>query len=253
MNGTTQSPLQPHTSKRLIPDRPLVSYGTFRPPLGRHSNREGERSWSRDEVRLKAQRAAAVKGNSKRATPHFGPTRDFRGYGAEPPVARWPGGARIAVNVNLNVEAGGEHSILEGDAHSEDMLTDIGFPAYKGKRSPMVESVFEYGARVGCWRLLRIFKRFDVKISVMGVVRGLQMYPELTRAFVEDGHEIVSHGWRWLDYCEMKEKEERRTHQARDRGHKEADRGAAGWLVQRPIKHQHAPTSRGGGRLPIRP
>jgi allantoinase len=138
-----------------------------------------------------------------------GPSRDFLGYGADPPHARWPGEARIAVNFNLNVEAGGEHSILEGDAQSEDLLTDIGFPAYQGKRSPMVESVFEFGPRVGCWRLLRIFKRFDVKISVLGVVRGLQMYPELTRAFVEHGHEIVSHGWRWLDYHQIDEKEER--------------------------------------------
>ena len=73
----------------------------------------------------------------------LGPARDFFGYGAEPPHARWPGGARIAVNFNLNVEAGGEHSILEGDARSEDMLTDIGFPAYQGQRSPMVESAFE--------------------------------------------------------------------------------------------------------------
>jgi peptidoglycan/xylan/chitin deacetylase (PgdA/CDA1 family) len=144
------------------------------------------------------------------ATPaNLGPVRDFLGYGAEPPHARWPGEARIAVNFNLNVEAGGEHSILEGDAHSEDMLTDIGFPAYQGKRSPMVESAFEYGPRVGCWRLLRIFKRFDVKISVLGVVRALQMYPELTRAFVEHGHEVVSHGWRWLDYHTMGEAEER--------------------------------------------
>ncbi len=80
------------------------------------------------------------------------------------------------------------------------MLTDIGFPAYKNIRSPMVESVFEYGPRVGCWRLLRIFKRFDIKVSILGVVRGLQQYPELAQAFVGDGHEIVSHGWRWLDY-----------------------------------------------------
>jgi peptidoglycan/xylan/chitin deacetylase (PgdA/CDA1 family) len=144
-----------------------------------------------------------------KAAPDRGPPRDFLGYGAEPPHARWPGGARIAVNINLNVEAGGEHSILEGDTHSEDLLTDIGFPAYQGKRSPMVESVFEYGPRVGCWRLLRVFKRFDVKVSIMGVVRGLQMYPELTHAFVEARHEIVSHGWRWLDYHQVDEKEER--------------------------------------------
>jgi allantoinase len=153
--------------------------------------------------------APPAKNRARRAKRNLGPARDFRGYGAELPDARWPGGARIAVNINLNVEAGGEHSILEGDQHSEDMLTDIGFPSYKGKRSPLVESVFEYGPRVGCWRLLRIFKRFDVKISMLGVVRGMLMYPELTRSFVEDGHEVVSHGWRWLDYCQMSEDEER--------------------------------------------
>ena len=109
-----------------------------------------------------------------------GPPRDFRGYGANPPHAAWPGGARIAVNLNLNVEAGGEHCLLEGDDASEQMLTDIGFPSYPNARSPMVESVFEYGPRVGCWRLLRIFRRFDIKVSILGVVRGLQQCPELT-------------------------------------------------------------------------
>ena len=139
-----------------------------------------------------------------------GPPRDFRGYGAHPPDAAWPGGARIAVNFNLNVEAGGEHCVLEGDDASEAMLTDIGFPFYKNARSPMVELVFEYGPRVGCWRLLRIFKRFDIKVSILGVVRGLQQYPELAQAFVAEGHEIVSHGWRWLDYHHMPVDEERK-------------------------------------------
>ena len=74
----------------------------------------------------------------------------------------------------------------------------------------MVELVFEYGPRVGCWRLLRIFKRFDIKVSILGVVRGLQQYPELAQAFVAEGHEIVSHGWRWLDYHHMPVDEERK-------------------------------------------
>ena len=100
---------------------------------------------------MKAARSRRPAKKSARAA--AGPPRDFRGYGAHPPHAQWPGGARIAVNINLNVEAGGEHCLLEGDARSEDMLTDIGFPAYAGVRSPMVESVFEYGPRVGCWRL----------------------------------------------------------------------------------------------------
>ncbi len=156
-----------------------------------------------------AGRAHSAKPRARRGKPDLGPARDFVGYGAAPPNPRWPGDARIAVNLNLNVEAGGEHSILEGDAHSEEVLTDIGFPAYKGKRSPLVESAFEYGPRVGCWRLLNIFKRFEVKVSVLGVARGLAMYPELTRAFVDQGHEIVGHGWRWIDYHQMAETEER--------------------------------------------
>lgn len=171
----------------------------------------------------------------KSAKAAAGPPRDFRGYGAQPPHAQWPGKARIAVNVNLNVEAGGEHCLLEGDAASEDMLTDIGFPAYAGVRSPMVELVFEYGPRVGCWRLLRIFRRFDIKVSILGVVRGLQQYPELTQAFVEDGHEIVSHGWRWLDYHRMSERDEREHIRLAAAGIK-ALTGAApvGWFNGRP-------------------
>jgi allantoinase len=139
----------------------------------------------------------------------LGPARDFFGYGPNPPHPHWPGDARIAINFNLNFEAGGERSLLEGDNQTEDMLNDIGFPAYYGVRSPIVESVFEYGPRVGVWRLLRIFKQFDVKVSVLGVVRGMQQCPEAVAAFLADGHEIVSHGWRWIDYHNMPEAEER--------------------------------------------
>ena len=139
----------------------------------------------------------------------LGPARDFFGYGPSPPHPHWPGDARIAINFNLNFEAGGERSLLEGDNQTEDMLNDIGFPAYYGVRSPIVESVFEYGPRVGVWRLLRIFKQFDVKVSVLGVVRGMQQCPEAVAAFLADGHEIVSHGWRWIDYHNTPEAEER--------------------------------------------
>ena len=183
----------------------------------------------------------------------LGPPRDFLGYGADPPQVRWPGNARIAINSNLNVEAGGEHSILEGDPQSENLLTDIGFPAYAGKRSPMVESAFEYGPRVGCWRLLRIFKRFDVKASILGVVRGLQMYPELTRAFVEEGHEMVSHGWRWIDYHTMGEKEEREHIQLAVAGIKKLIGQPPGRLVRRPPEHQHPAPAGGARRLSLRP
>ena len=139
----------------------------------------------------------------------LGPPRDFLGYGPNPPHPRWPGDARIAINFNINLEAGGERSLLEGDNQTEDMLSDIGFPAYYGVRSPIVESVFEYGPRVGVWRLLRIFKQFGVRVSVLGVVRGMQQCPEAVAAFLAEGHEIVSHGWRWIDYHNMPEAEER--------------------------------------------
>ena len=186
-------------------------------------------------------RSGPVKAAAQRAKPKSssktdaGPPRDFVGYGRNPPHPRWPGDARIAVNFNLNVEAGGEHSILEGDKTSENILTDIGAGAYDGARSPMVESAFEYGPRVGCWRLLRIFRQFGVKINVLGVVKGLQLYPELARAFVEDGHEIVSHGWRWIDYTTMSEKEEREHIRLATEGIAEmTGRRPVGWFGGRP-------------------
>lgn len=140
---------------------------------------------------------------------NLGPARDYYGYGPNPPHPHWPGDARIAVNFNLNFEAGGERSLLEGDNQSEDMLTDIGFPAYYGVRSPIVETAFEYGPRVGIWRLLRIFRQFGIRISILGVVRALEKCPEAVQAFLADGHEIVSHGYRWIDYHNMSEYEER--------------------------------------------
>jgi putative urate catabolism protein len=135
--------------------------------------------------------------------------RDFRGYGRNPPQAQWPGGARIAVNINLNYEGGGESCVLDGDAESEAMLNDIGMPAYAGIRSPLVESVFEYGSRVGVWRLLRVFAKYDVRVSILGVVRALERNPEAAHAFLEAGHEIVSHGYRWIDYHHVPEEIER--------------------------------------------
>src|ERR1700721_165382 len=132
-------------------------------------------------MKRKRKNIVTKKSNSRRqgATRARPGSRDLKGYGAHPPHAQWPGDARIAVNLNLNVEAGGERCILEGDTASEHVLTDIGFPPYENARSPIVESVFEYGPRVGSWRLLRIFRQFDIKASILGVVRGLQQYPEL--------------------------------------------------------------------------
>lgn len=135
--------------------------------------------------------------------------RDYVGYADALPDAQWPGGARIAVNINLNFEGGGEHSLMDGDSGSEAALNDIGFPSYPGLRSKVVESVFEYGSRVGGWRLLEVFCRFGVKVCLLAVARAAERNPRLTRAYVAAGHEIVSHHYRWLDYHAMPEAEER--------------------------------------------
>jgi allantoinase len=135
--------------------------------------------------------------------------RDLVGYGEFPPHPAWPAGAHIAVNFNLNIEGGGESSLANGDTVSEGMLNDIGASAQLGRRVPLVESVFEYGSRRGAWRLLDIFREFSITVSVLGVVRALEQNPELAKACVERGHEIVSHGYRWIDYGAVSEAVER--------------------------------------------
>jgi len=120
--------------------------------------------------------------------------RDLVGYGAAPIDPKWPGGARVALQIALNYEAGGERSVLHGDRESESMLTDNGFPAVRGARSVLAESIFEYGSRRGVWRLLRMFEERGVKVSVLAVATALDQNREVARAMVEAGHEIVSHG-----------------------------------------------------------
>jgi allantoinase len=126
--------------------------------------------------------------------------RDLVGYGEFPPHPDWPDQAVIAVNFNLNVEGGGEATLANGDDVSEGMLNDIGVPAVSGRRVPLVESVFEFGSRRGVWRVLDVFRDFSVKVSVLAVARALEQNPHLARAFIERGHEVVSHGYRWIDY-----------------------------------------------------
>lgn len=160
--------------------------------------------------------------------------RDFVGYGSDTPRNPWPNGAAIAVNFNLNVEGGGEATPANGDARSESMLNDIG-EASAGRRVPLVESVFEYGSRRGVWRILDIFDRFAIPISVLAVARALEQAPHLGRAFLERGHEVVSHGYRWIDYGEIPEQEER-DHIRRAIGILEeiAGQRPLGWMTGRP-------------------
>ena len=135
--------------------------------------------------------------------------RDLVGYGRDVPHADWPGGARIAVQFVLNYEEGGESSVLHGDAGSEQFLSEIiGAAAYPARHLSM-ESVYEYGARAGAWRILREFERRSLPLTVFGVAMALERNPELTAAFGSLGHEIACHGWRWIHYQNVDEATER--------------------------------------------
>jgi len=140
-------------------------------------------------------------------TTHY--PRDLVGYGTRPPHAQWPGNARIAVQFVLNYEEGGENSVLHGDAGSEQFLSEMANPPSFAARHLSMESIYEYGSRVGVWRILREFERRQLPLTVFGVGMALQRHPELTRAFVELGHEIACHGWRWIHYQDIDEATER--------------------------------------------
>ena len=141
-------------------------------------------------------------------TAHY--PRDLVGYGPIPPNARWPGGARLAVQFVLNYEEGGENSILHGDAGAETFLSEIvNAPTIDGARHISMESLYEYGSRVGVWRLLKLFKAYDLPLTVFAVATALERHPALADAFLEAGHEICSHGLKWINYQNMPEAEER--------------------------------------------
>ncbi|MEO5770661.1 MAG: allantoinase PuuE [Burkholderiaceae bacterium] len=135
--------------------------------------------------------------------------RDLRGHGREPPQAEWPGNARVALQFVLNFEEGGENSVLHGDAASEQFLSEMASPPAYSARHLSMESVYEYGSRVGVWRLLREFERRGLPLTVFGVAMALERCPEVTAAFVELGHEIACHGWRWISYQTVDEATER--------------------------------------------
>ena len=135
--------------------------------------------------------------------------RDLIGYGRNPPQAQWPGQARVALQFVLNYEEGGENSVLHGDAGSEQFLSEMFNPAAYPARHLSMEGIYEYGSRVGVWRLLREFERRDLPLTVFGVSMALERHPELTQAFAELGHEIACHGWRWIHYQGMDEAQER--------------------------------------------
>ncbi len=135
--------------------------------------------------------------------------RDLRGHGRTPPHPRWQGGARIALQFVLNFEEGAENSVLHGDAGSEQFLSEMANPPAYAARHLSMESIYDYGARAGVWRLLREFESRGLPLTVFGVAMALERCPEVTAAFVELGHEIACHGWRWINYQGMAEATER--------------------------------------------
>ena len=136
--------------------------------------------------------------------------RDLVGYGRSVPAANWPDEARLALQFVVNYEEGGENSILHGDPASEAFLSEIvGAAPWPGQRHLSMESIYEYGSRVGIWRLLNLFEQKRIPITVFAVAMALARNPAVADAVVSAGHEICSHGYRWIDYRDVPEATER--------------------------------------------
>ena len=136
--------------------------------------------------------------------------RNMTGYGKETIHPHWPNKARVAIQFVLNYEEGGENSILHGDKASEAFLSEIvGAKAYEGVRHMSMESIYEYGSRAGVWRILRLFKEFDIPITIFAVALAIARNKELADYLVEHNYDICAHGFRWIDYQFIDEKTER--------------------------------------------
>jgi allantoinase len=126
--------------------------------------------------------------------------RDLIGYGGSPPYFRWPNGARVAVSFVLNYEEGGEYCVLHGDAHSEYVLTDVGGDPLPNARNMNIESIFEYGSRVGFWEIMRLLGERGVDATIYAVGMALERNPAVATEMARSGFEVACHGQRWIDY-----------------------------------------------------
>jgi len=136
--------------------------------------------------------------------------RDMVGYGSKNLNVTWPNNARIAVQIVLNYEEGAENCVLNGDKNSEVFLSEIiGAQPIKGRHINM-ESLYEYGSRIGFWRLHKIFQEKKIPITIFGVGMALEKNPEICKAIKDANYEVASHGWRWVDYQNVKKSEERK-------------------------------------------
>ncbi|MEZ4472671.1 MAG: allantoinase PuuE [bacterium] len=171
--------------------------------------------------------------------------RDLAGYGPTPPHPRWPGDARVAVQFVVNYEEGGENCVLHGDAASESFLSDmVGAPALPGVRHISMESLYEYGTRAGVWRLLRLFAERDLHFTAFVVGMALERTPEPVLAMQAAGHELASHGYRWINYQDVPEATERAHIQAAIAAHERI-------LGERPLGFYQGRTSPNTRRLVV--
>ena len=146
-------------------------------------------------------------------------TRDLIGYGSNLPKVEWPNKARIAVQIVLNYEEGAENCVLNGDKNSEVFLSEIiGAQPIKGRHMNM-ESLYEYGSRAGFWRLHNLFQEKEIPITIFGVGMALEKNPEICKAIIEADYEVASHGWRWIDYQNIKKSEEKKHMQLAIKAH----------------------------------
>jgi len=160
--------------------------------------------------------------------------RDFVGYADHPPDIRWPGGARLAVNFVLNYEEGSEYSLGDGDARSDATLTEVSQPRVpRGDRDLAAESMFEYGSRVGFWRIYRLFQTRELPLTVFACAQALERNPEATRAIAESDWDIVCHGRRWVEHYLLAEETEREEiAQAYDTIERLMGRAPEGWYCR---------------------
>jgi len=161
--------------------------------------------------------------------------RNMKGYGGKPPDPKWPGGAYVAVQFVLNYEEGGENNILHGDAASEAFLSEIvGAAAWPGQRHWNMESIYEYGARAGFWRLHEMFTTRKIPLTIYGVATALQRSPDQVAAMLKAKWEIASHGLKWVEHKDMPEDMERASIEKAIRIHKEiTGERPLGWYTGR--------------------
>ena len=177
--------------------------------------------------------------------------RNLIGYGPNPPDPQWPGEARIAVSFVLNYEEGGENTILNGDAGSEVFLTETpGGTPIVGGRDLSTESMYEYGSRAGFWRVHRVFQKHGVPLTVYAVAQALERNPAAARAMIDAGWEVASHGWRWIDYLEVSEDEERaQIRRAIEAIERVCGQRPVGWYTGRVSEHTRRLVVEEGGFL----